>query len=153
MPQGLIHRSKPPYHCVPPRVNMAVEIPPHEKKRRALETGITLIQSERAPSCPPAYPPSGWMRVRSYANLSVHAQRRHLSLRGPSSSAPASCSIPSPSPSLCPLLTPARLFPWQQQNPLRACKRRLSLLGFSPRLVFLLFSQTPRSGASGCCQF
>lgn len=64
----------------------------------------------------------------------------------PLSPYPASCSIPSPSPSLCPSRTPARLFPWQQQNPLWAYKRCLSLLGFSPRLVFLLFSQTLAAG-------
>lgn len=52
-----------------------------------------------------------------------------------------SCSIPSPSPSPCPLLIPTRLFLWQQQNPLRACKHCLCLC-FLSLACFPLFSQT-----------
>lgn len=38
-----------------PRVNVVVEIPQLKKRKQEEETGIPLIQSERAPSCPPAY--------------------------------------------------------------------------------------------------
>lgn len=48
-------------------------------------------------------------------------------------------SIPSLSPSLCPLFTPNRLFLWQQQNPVQAHERRLSLSLLGSRLqAFLL---------------
>lgn len=58
---------------------------------------------------------------------------------------PVSCSILSPSPSTCPLLTPTRLFPWQQQNPLRACK--LLSLCFISSPYFPLFCQTLTAGS------
>lgn len=45
----------------------------------------------------------------------------------------ASCSIPSLSPSICPLVTPTRLFLWQQQNPVQACERRLCFSAYSAR--------------------
>lgn len=45
----------------------------------------------------------------------------------------ASCSIPSLSPSIRPLLTPTRVFLWQQQNPVQARERRLCFSAFSPQ--------------------